>query len=75
MEVAGRRDTISGERKERQRTGILRRSNRTMGRFEHEVVLPGEVDEEGIEATLEEGVLTLRVPKSERERPKRIAVK
>ena len=75
VEVAGRRLRVSGERKERERTGILRRSTRTVGRFEHEVVLPGEVDEEGIEASLDEGVLTVRIPKSERERPKRISVK
>ena len=75
VEVIGRRLTVTGERKERERTGILRRSTRTVGRFEHEVLLPGEVDEEGVEATLDEGVLSIRVPKSERERPKRIAVK
>ena len=75
VEVIGRRLTVTGERKERERTGILRRSTRTVGRFEHELLLPGEVDEEGVEATLDEGVLSIRVPKSERERPKRIAVK
>ncbi len=75
VEVAGRRLTVSGERKERQRTGILRHSTRTVGRFEHEVVLPGEVDDEGVEAMLEEGVLRVRVPKTERDRPRRIPVK
>ncbi len=33
IEVAGRRLTVSRERKERQRTGILRRRTRTVGRF------------------------------------------
>ncbi len=75
VEVAGRRLTVSGERKERERVGILRRQTRTVGRFHYEVVLPGEVDEEGIEASLDEGVLTVRVPKAEAERPRRIPVK
>ena len=75
VEVAGRRLTVSGERKERERVGILRRQTRTVGRFHYEVVLPGEVDEEGIQASLDEGVLTVQVPKAEAERPRRIPVK
>ena len=75
VEVAGRRLTVSGERKERERVGVLRRQTRTVGRFHYEVVLPGEVDEESIEASLDKGVLTVRVPKAEAERPKRIPVK
>ncbi len=74
VEVAGRRLTVSGERKERQRVGILRRRTRTVGRFHYEVVLPGEVDEEGVTASMEEGVLTVRVPKPASERPRRIPV-
>jgi HSP20 family protein len=74
VEVAGRRLTVSGERKERQRVGILRRRTRTVGRFHYEVVLPGDVEEEGVTASMEEGVLTLRVPKPASERPRRIAV-
>ena len=74
VEVAGRRLTVSGERKERQRVGILRRRTRTAGRFHYEVVLPGEVEEEGVTASMEEGVLTVRVPKPASERPRRIAV-
>ena len=72
--MAGRRLTVSGERKERQRVGILRRRTRTVGRFHYEVVLPGDVEEEGVTASMEEGVLTLRVPKPASERPRRIAV-
>ncbi len=75
VEVAGRRLTVSGERKERERVGILRRQTRTVGRFHYEVVLPGDVDEEGVEASLDEGVLSVRVPKAEAERARRIPVK
>jgi HSP20 family protein len=74
VEVAGRRLTVSGERKERERVGILRRRTRTVGRFHYEVVLPGDVEEEGVTASMEEGVLTVRVPKPASERPRRIPV-
>ncbi len=74
VEVAGRRLTVTGERKERERVGILRRRTRTVGRFHYEVLLPGEVDEEGVSATLHDGVLTVRVPKPASQRPRRIQV-
>ncbi|MDQ3896756.1 MAG: Hsp20/alpha crystallin family protein [Actinomycetota bacterium] len=74
VEVAGRRLTVTGERKERERVGILRRRTRTVGRFHYEVLLPGEVDEEGVTASLHEGVLTVVVPKPASERPRRIPV-
>jgi HSP20 family protein len=74
VEVAGRRVTVSGERKERERVGILRRRTRTVGRFHYEVVLPGDVEEEAVSAAMDEGVLTVRVPKAASERPRRIPV-
>jgi len=75
ISVAGRRLTVDGERKERQRVGILRRQERVIGRFHYEVTLPGDVDEAGVEANLDEGVLTVRAPKPERDRPRRIEVR
>ncbi|MDP8969854.1 MAG: Hsp20/alpha crystallin family protein [Actinomycetota bacterium] len=76
VEVSGRRLTVSGERKERERTGILRRRTRTVGRFFYEVTLPGEVDDEAVRASLADGVLTVTVPKaaSERRQRRRITV-
>ena len=74
VEVAGRRLTVTGERKERERVGILRRRTRTVGRFHYEVLLPGDVDEDGVTASLHEGVLTVRVPKPASERPRKIPV-
>jgi HSP20 family protein len=67
--------TISGEVKEKERVGVLRRRTRRKGRFEYRVVLPGHADEEHIDAKLHDGVLTVRIPKSERARPRRIEVK
>jgi HSP20 family protein len=75
ISVAGRRLEISGERKEKERVGILRRQTRSVGRFRYEIVLPSAVDESGITATLDDGVLTVRVPKASSERPRRIEVK
>jgi HSP20 family protein len=66
---------ISGEIKEKERAGVLRRRTRRTGQFEYRVALPGPVDEEHIEANLHDGVLTVRVPKSEQARPRRIEVK
>jgi HSP20 family protein len=70
VELAGRRLTVRAERKETQRKGLLRRSTRRTGEFFFETLLPGEVDQAGIEATLEEGVLAVRLPKPESERRK-----
>jgi HSP20 family protein len=39
------------------------------------VTLPGETDEEHVEATLHDGVLTVRVPKAEQAKPRRIEVR
>ena len=75
IEVAGRRVTVHGERKEKERVGILRKRERTVGRFHYEVTLPGDVDEDGVEAHLDQGVLTVRLPKPEHERPRRIQIK
>ena len=75
IEIAGRRLSVSGERKERERVGILRRRERVVGRFHYEVVLPGEVEEDGVEAHLDDGVLTVRIPKPASERPRRIEVR
>jgi HSP20 family protein len=66
---------ITGELKERERKGILRRRTRPTGRFDYRVTLPGTADPEGVEAKLSDGVLTVRVPKSDRARPRRIEVK
>ncbi len=75
IEIAGRRVSVRGERKEKERVGMLRRRERTVGHFSYEVTLPGDVEEDGVEAHLNEGVLNLRIPKPERERPRRIQIR
>jgi HSP20 family protein len=66
---------ISGEIKEKEREGILRRRPRKSGEFEYRVTLSGQTDQEHIDANLHDGVLTVRVPKTERAKPRRIEVK
>ena len=66
---------ISGEIKEKERKGVLRRQTRKTGEFEYRVTLPGESDPEHIDANLHDGVLTVRVPKKESAKPKQIEVK
>ncbi len=74
LTTSGRRLTVTGERKEKQRVGILRRRTRTVGRFRYEISLPGPFDVDQVAAGLEDGVLTVRLPKPESERPRRITV-
>jgi len=75
IEVSGSELTISGEIKERERNGIIRRRTRRVGRFEFRVALPSQVNPEGVDAKLNDGVLTVRVPKAERAQRRRIEVK
>ena len=74
VSLAGRRLIVSGERKEKERVGLLRRQTRTVGRFHYEVDLPGAVDEDSVTAALDSGVLTVTLPKGESERVHRIKV-
>ena len=66
---------VSGEIKEKQRAGLLRRQTRRVGQFEYLVALPGDVDPDKVEATLHDGVLSVRLGKSKRSKSKQINVK
>ena len=75
IEVRDNELSITGELKERERTGILRRRTRRTGQFDYRVSLPGELDADNVDARLDDGVLTVRVPKPARAQPRRIEVK
>jgi HSP20 family protein len=75
IEIVGNEIMISGEIKERERQGVVRRRTRRTGRFEYVAALPDNVDGDRVEAHLEGGVLTVRVPKSERAHRRKIEVK
>ena len=74
VEVRENELIVTGAIKEKERKGILRRRTRRVGQFEYRVTLPGEVDADRIDASLDHGVLTVRVPKPERTQPRRIEV-
>ena len=75
IELVGNELSITGEIRERERKGIVRRRARHTGRFDYRVTLPSLLDSEKIEARLADGVLTVRVPKAERAPRQRIEVK
>ena len=75
IELVGNELTITGEIKERERKGILRRRTRKVGRFDFRVALPEQVDPDGIEAKLDEGVLTVRIPKAQQAQRRQVEIK
>ena len=74
IELVSNELTITGEIKEREREGILRKRTRRVGRFEYRVRLPEQVDPNNVEAKLTDGVLSVRVPKQEQAERRRIQV-
>lgn len=66
---------VTGEIKERQRSGVLRRQNRRTGRLEYRILLPGEVNPDAVEAALTDGVLTVRLGKARHSQSRHIDVK
>jgi len=50
------------------------RRERGLGEFDRTIVLPDKVDPDRIEATLESGILTVRLPKTEAAKPRQIRV-
>jgi len=68
--------TLQGERlADENAKGRWHRRERGFGRFQRGLKLPTPVDADKIEATFENGVLHVRLPKAEEARPRRIAVK
>lgn len=75
IQLDGRRLTVTAQRKERERVGVLRRRTRHVGTYHHEVLLPSEVDPDAVDAQLDDGVLAVRLPKTERSSRRHIAVR
>jgi HSP20 family protein len=72
--LAGTELSISGEVVEKERKGLFRHRTRRVGQFSYRVTLPQDVDADKVQADLTDGVLTVRVPKTEAAKPRRIAV-
>jgi HSP20 family protein len=58
----------------RNASGPIRRRTRKVGEFRYELVLPDDLDPDGVEANLDRGVLTVRVAKAAADRRRRIEV-
>lgn len=74
VEANGQELVVTGEIKEKERKGVLRRSTRRTGSFEYRLRLPGEVDTEKTNAQMSDGVLTITVPKAEVAKPRHIEI-
>jgi HSP20 family protein len=68
--------TIRGEKRQQidENNERVHRSERVYGVFERTFALPNTVDADQIEARFENGILVVRIPKSERARPREIRV-
>jgi len=75
--VVGDTLTITGERKQEQekREGETYRSERYLGRFQRSITLPAEVDQNKIQATYKDGLLTVSLNKTEQAKRKQIEIK
>jgi len=69
--------SVSGERKIEAEIDDVKyhRKEREEGKFSRMISLPGEIDEEKIDAQLKSGILKIVVPKSEAAKPRKITVK
>jgi HSP20 family protein len=74
VEVGDAELIISGKVEERERTGVVRRRTRRSGSFDYRTTLPAGVDAGRVEARFENGVLTVRVPRPERAKTRRIKI-
>ena len=74
--VTGDQLTLSGSRQGTiPEEGVtLHRRERDTGRFSRAITLPGPVDSAKTQATLADGVLTVRLAKTEETRPRRVQV-
>ena len=75
LSVTGDRLTIAGQRKiPDPGDAQWHRRERSQGRFSRTLTLPWEIDVDKVEAKLHDGVLTVRLPKCENCKPKKVKV-
>ena len=72
--VEHRRLTISGERKPSEGSGAHHRRERRFGRFSRTIQLPEGLDPGKVSADCRDGVLTVRIARSEESKPRKIEV-
>jgi HSP20 family protein len=75
ISVVGGELTIKVERPDLKEEGVTyHRRERPVGSFTRVLRLPADVDSERVQAELRHGVLTIRLPKAESAKPRKIAV-
>lgn len=76
ISVAGDMLTISGSRSAEEVDDSVRqhRQERICGKFSRSIQLPYEVESDKVEARLEKGVLTVKLPRAEAQKPRKIVV-
>ena len=77
IQVTSNGISISGERKIQEEENGVRyhRREREAGKFSRSINLPGDIDVDGVEAGLENGILTVTIPKAEVAKPRQITGK
>jgi HSP20 family protein len=76
IQLQDRELVITGEIPESEQKGRRRhRRSRRTGRFEFRTYLPGDVNADGVNAQLSDGVLTVTIPKSAEAKPRQIEIK
>jgi HSP20 family protein len=76
LEVEDNVLTVSGERKaehEDKREGYVR-VERSFGSFRRSLTLPEGIDPEAVQASFDNGVLEVRIPKPEERKPRKVAI-
>ena len=73
--VTGSDVGVRGERKSLGGDGTFERRERPVGKFKRSLLLPVEVDGDKVQASLENGVLTVTLPKAATARLRRIEVR
>jgi HSP20 family protein len=80
LTIKGRRESTvesghkDGEKNGNDKAPAYHRRERTVGEFLRTVTLPVEVNADNVRATLVHGVLTIKLPKAEKAKPRKITV-
>ena len=76
IQATGKTVSIAGERKisEENANARYHRREREAGKFSRVIAMPSDIDADRIEAKLENGVLTVMVPKAESAKPRQIKI-
>lgn len=74
IDLDGQDLTIKGAAEDREQEGVMHRRARRSGSFDYRVSLPHEVSDEGVSASLNDGVLRIELPKAGAAKPRRIEI-